>query len=248
MTTQTPRFDSLSALQQRDDLSSHLHRQLIGWVAFALPFVLLIIAGWRPTAGLQQRRLLDSISAYYYTGAVAAFVGSLVALAAFLATYRGFDNKPWRDRVAAIVAGGAAVGLAFFPTGAPDGLLPPSWWTTQTRTIHYISAVVLFGALIFFSLFLFPKSNATKGNLPTGKKVRNAIYISCGVVMLACMLWAGSAYFTQASIFWPETIALAFFALSWLTKGRADWTVGRTIHYGRHPGQLINDMSRVILG
>ncbi len=245
MTTQTPRFDSLSALQQRDDLSSHLHRQLIGWVAFALPFVLLIIAGWRPTAGLQQRRLLDSISAYYYTGAVAAFVGSLVALAAFLVTYRGYDNEHKRyDRIAAIVASGAAIGVAFFPTGAPDGLVPPSWWTDQTRMIHYISAVLLFGTLIFFSLFLFPKSKVKKGDsLPLDKSVRNVFYRVCGVGMLSCMFWAGSSYFTGTSIFWPEAIALWFFAGSWLVKGRADWTV---LHYGRHPRQLISDAWRAI--
>jgi len=73
MTTQTPVLGSLSALQERDDLSSHLHRQLIGWVALTLPFLLVIIAGWRPTAKLQRWDLLDSISAYYYTGALAAF-------------------------------------------------------------------------------------------------------------------------------------------------------------------------------
>jgi len=207
----------------------------------------VIIAGWRPTAKLQRWDLLDSISAYYYTGAVAAFVGSLVALAAFLVTYRGYKNEhKQRDRWTAIVASVAAVGLAFFPTTAPAGLPEPSWWTTQTRTIHYISAVVLFGALIYFSLFLFPKSKVKEGGLPTDKKVRNGMYRLCGVAMLACMFWAGSTYFTKASIFWPEAIALAFFALSWLTKGRADWTVGRTVHYGRHPGQFVDDLWKAV--
>jgi hypothetical protein len=219
-----------------------------------LPLMLWIIAGWRPTEGLPRWELLSSVSAYYYTGAVAAFVGTLVALAAFLVTYRGFDNAyNRRDRVAAIIASAAAIGVAFFPTSAPAGLPAPSWWTLQTRTIHYISAVVLFGAFIFFSLFLFPKSKVTQGErLPFGKRVRNFFYISCGVAMLVCMAWAGSAFFTGAPIFWPEALALIFFALSWLVKGHADWTLiaagRRTLHYGRHPGKLVKAVWRALRG
>jgi len=109
----------------------------------------------------------------------------------------------------------------------------------------------MFGAFIFFSIYLFPKSKTKEGEpVHLGKRVRNFFYISCGLVMLVCMLWAGSAYFTKAPIFWPETIALVFFAMSWLVKGRADWTlviVGKRVrHYGRHPGQLISLVRRII--
>lgn len=245
-----PARESLFIAKKDDDLSSHLHRQLIGGVGVILPFLLLIIAGWRPTEGLPRWEILDSISAYYYTGAVAALVGTLVALAAFLVTYRGYGNEyQERDRIAAIVASVAAIGVAFFPTTAPGDLPEPSWWTPQTRTIHYVSAVVLFSAFVFFCFFLFPKRK--KEPQPFDKKVRNAFYYSCGVVMLACMIWAGSSYFTGAPIFWPEAIALWCFALSWLVKGHIDWTLGalgsRTRYYGRHPGQLVGDVWRAIV-
>jgi hypothetical protein len=74
-----------------DDLSDHAHRQLIGYIGLVLPIILIIIAVDRD--GAEKWRELDSISAYYYTGAVAAFVGMLVALALFLFTYRGYRNK-----------------------------------------------------------------------------------------------------------------------------------------------------------
>jgi len=47
---------------------------------------------------------------------------------------------------------------------------------------------------------------------------------------------------THISIFWPETIALGFFAVSWLVKGRADWTLvatgQRVLRYGKGPGSI----------
>ena len=249
-----PAFEPLFATTEPDDLSSHMHRLFIGVLGLLLPFLLWIIAGWRPTAGLQPWEILSSVSAYYYTGAVAAFVGILVALAVFLFTYPGYGNEyKRRDQSAAIIAGTAAIGVAFFPTGAPSDLPVPSWWTPQTRTIHYTSAVVLFGAFIVFCLFLFPKSKVKKGeSLPLDKRVRNRIYRFCGLAMLVCMLWAGSALFTSAPIFWPEALALEFFAVSWLVKGRADWTAvnlgRRTLHYGSHPGQLVGEAWRAIRG
>lgn len=79
--------------QQPDDQSSNAHRQLIGLLGLMLPPLVYLIAGLRPTQGLPSWQLLSSISAYYYTGAVAAFVGILIALAVFLFTYSGYDNE-----------------------------------------------------------------------------------------------------------------------------------------------------------
>lgn len=247
-------LEPLFVMAEPDDLSSHAHRQFIGVSGLVLPVLLWLIAGTRPTAGLPRWELLGSVSAYYYSGAVAAFVGILVALGVFLFTYRGFNNEyRRRDRGAAVVAGTAAVLVAFFPTAAPQNLSEPSWWTPRTGTIHYISAVVLFCAFSFFSLFLFRKSKGGAGkSLPHGKRIRNRIYLSCGIAMVGCMLWAGIASFAGAPIFWPEALALEFFAVSWLVKGRADRTAvaaGRwTFYYGRHPGKLVGKVMAAVRG
>ena len=237
-----------------DDLSSYALRQLIGWMGVVLPALLWLIAGWRPTEGLHRWDLLGSVSAYYYTGAVSAFVGMLIALALIFFSYRGYNNKyRRRDRSAAIIAGAAAALVAVFPTGAPSNLPEPLWWTPLTGRIHIISAVVLFGAFIFFSLFQFPKSKVKRGEtIPREKRVRNWIYKFCGLAMVACMLWAGIALITDAPIFWPEALALEFFAVSWLVKGRAPFTAvaagRRALHYGRHPGQLVSEVQSAIRG
>ncbi len=232
-------LEPLFATAEPDDLSSHAHRQFIGILGLALPVILWLIAGVRPTKGLPQWKLLGAVSDYYYTGAVAAFVGTLVVLGVFLFTYRGYKNKyRRRDRVAAIVAGLAAILVALFPTSAPTGLSEPSWWIPRTGTIHHISAVVLFCAFSFFSLFLFPKSKpGAREPLPLDKKVRNWIYILCGIAIVGCMLWAWIMYSKVDPVFWPEALSLEFFAVSWLVKGRADKTaivaVRRALYYGR---------------
>lgn len=209
-------------VQQRpDDRSTHAHRQLIGAVGLALPVVLVVVAGTRAVEGTPRWQPLDSISAYYYSGATAVFVGLLVALALFLFTYRGYRNAyGWADRAAAITAGVAALGVALYPTSAPAGMQDPEWWRPATGAIHYLAAVVLFAMFAVFSLWLFRLG--APGEPPTiGKRRRNGVYLACGVVILVSLAWAGVAGLLGASIFLPESVALAAFAVSWLVKGHA---------------------------
>jgi len=75
-----------------DDLSGRLHRQLIGVLGLALPFMLWVIDGVRTYDAATRWRPQDSISPYYYTGAVDAFVGLLVALATVCAAASRASN------------------------------------------------------------------------------------------------------------------------------------------------------------
>ena len=191
--------------------------------AFLLPILHHLLERPRgsSTPGLPRWETLNSVSAYYYTGAVAAFVGVLFALALFLFTYRGYKNDR-ADRVAGAAGGLCALGVALFPTNPPYDISAASWWSSTTGTIHYVSAILLFVVFIVFSLWLFRKTKVREGEeLPYDKRWRNRIYLICGVVMVASVLWAGSSFFTGAAIFWPETIALSAFAVSWLVKGYA---------------------------
>ena len=75
------------------------------------------------------------------------------------------------------------------------------------------------------SIFLFTKS---RGKKTKEKKIRNRIYRSCGIIIMACMLLIG--YFGWFAgepdgnnkfkpVFWLEWIALLAFGISWLIKG-----------------------------
>ena len=200
-----------------DDLSGDAHRRLIGWIGLLLPAVLVVIAIERD--GLARWRSLESISAYYYTGAVAAFVGMLVALALFLFTYRGFDNDYHKaDRGVAITAGVAALAVAFFPTAAPADVPPLAWWTRTTGVIHHVAAIVLFAMFAVFALWLFRLRRDGKTET-TGW--RNKVYVACGATIVACIAWASYNGYAAREIFVPESIALVAFSFSWLVKGYA---------------------------
>ena len=219
-----------------DDLSDHSHRQLIGYIGLVLPVLLIFMVLNRD--GTAYWKSLDSISAYYYSGAVAAFVGMLVALSLFLFTYRGYENKNhWADRAAGITAAVAALGVALFPTAAPDGVPVLKWWTPEMGVIHYVCAIVLFAMFAVYALWLFRISPSGE-QVPPDKKLRNVVYLICGLAIVASIVWTGVAGVKGRPIFLPESIALVAFAISWLVKGYALTTLKNAIQRRvfRRPG------------
>jgi hypothetical protein len=212
-----------------DDQSGHQHRRLIGYIGLALPWLLILIVLWRDGPTIFSG--LESVSAYYYTGANALFVGMLFVLAIFLFSYEGYDNTlaKW-DRGFAKAAAVAALLVAFFPTEAPNGIEPLAWWRGWVGVVHFSAAVSLFLIFAVFCLWLFrateesaadPAKKAARRIAPPdeAKKWRNRFYALCGVVIVVCILWAGYSAANDGPIFWQEAIALTFFALSWLVKG-----------------------------
>jgi hypothetical protein len=213
--------------QRPDDLSGYRHRQVIGYLGLALPILLVQVERLRPNAP-SDRWIGDSISAYYWTGAVSLFVGLLAALSLFLLTYRGYANQYYiYDRGAAIIAGVAAALVALFPTMPPIGMMPP-WWGGWIGTTHMLAAITLFSMFAVFSLWLF-RNTAPGEQPPADKQRRNAIYVLCGIAIVASMLWAVVWSRSGRSVFWPESSALVFFALSWLVKGRALRSIKATV-------------------
>lgn len=214
------------ASYRHDDRSDYSQRQLIGYIGLVLPLILIILVLDRD--GPAKWRNLDSISAYYYTGAVTAFVGMLVALAVYLFSYKGFANEhQWADRGAGMTAAVAALGVALFPAAAPKDVTALTWWSPWMRVVHYSSAVLLFTMFAAFALWLF-RITPTGTQMKSDKQRRNRVYLICGIVIVASMLWAGIAGSRGSSIFVPESVALIAFAVSWLVKGRALTTIADT--------------------
>ena len=225
-----------AAAPSPDDLSNQRERILIGAIGLVLPIVLYLVAAWRPQFPDARWHVLPSISAYYYTGAVAAFVGLLVTLALFLFAYQGYANRWQRiDLIAARVAGAAAIAVAFFPTGKPDNYPVTVWWRHWMEYVHSTGAAVLFSSFAFFALYLFrrtgPNDNGSPDTRTPDKRRRHAIYLWSGIAILAGIAWAAITgilnYYNVGGrdnrpIFAPECVALFFFAVSWLTKGHVD--------------------------
>jgi hypothetical protein len=143
------------------------------------------------------------------------FMIILGSAALLLFSYKGYELV---DDIVCSIAGAFALGICLFPCGAnyggPVGLFSCFGMTaTTTSTIHNICAFAFFGLLSFNSLFLFTKSG---GEMTARKKKRNIIFRVCGVGMIASFLML---LLPIPNVIWiVETVALAFFGISWLTK------------------------------
>ena len=195
-----------------NELVSYLTlRRVVGALGVALP---VVVAVWG-FALLGSVSLQDSISDYYSLRTRDAFVGILFTVAWFLYTYRGYER---RDNIAGNLACLFALCVALFPNSG----------SSLDRVVHFTSAAALFVVLSYFSMALFTQSG---GVMTPRKKVRNKIYVTCGLVMLACIVligvysWflKGSAIAALKPVFWLELIALWAFGVSWFIKGETLW-------------------------
>jgi hypothetical protein len=156
---------------------------------------------------------------YYYDSCIVPFIIILGAAGILLICYNGYDKQ---DDIICTIAGILGLCICLFPCSdlRSSGELVGTFKLPVkiSGILHYISAVSFFGLLAYNSLFLFTK---TSGEITLEKKKRNLIFRICGIGMLASFtLLLVDAYIVTIPhvIWWVETIALAFFGISWLTK------------------------------
>jgi hypothetical protein len=206
-------------------LSYKALRKAVGYVAIALPLVLVVPYAVHHTPHVVQ----GSISAYYYTGLRNVLVGSLCAIAMFMLCTRGYDK---RDEIAGILSALCAIGIAFFPMD-PSTIKEKEACVIPPRfpQLHFLFAVSLFLILGYFCLKLFKQ---TSGNPTRQKLQRNRIYTACGWTIYAAM--ALQAMLMSVHWYKPTTmpkydsghhllicewICLWAFGYAWLIKGEA---------------------------
>lgn len=197
-------------------------RRAIGLIGMALPVVLIV--GVYAMSG----DLLSSISGYYYSDLRNVFVGSMTAVGVFLICYRGLD--PLEDTLS-WVAGGAAILVANFPTRPADH---PTNMQMIWGYVHLASAAVFFLTLAAFCLFLFPRNEKDPLPDPARKRVRNRVYVACGIIIVACLVLTvvfGMLLEDEMRplrpVLWLEAIAVFAFGVSWFIKGQTLWRDAR---------------------
>ena len=206
-------------------LSYYAMRRMVGFIALALPFALAagaILAALLLSGHLPHPLLQRSISDYYYTPMRDLYVGSLCAIAAFLACSRGYDVH---DEITGYLAGAVTLGVACCPPFNPRS----SYYTSQDFAfglIHTAFAALMYLMLAYICIFLFRKSSPEKP-FTRRKRDRNRIYTASGLIMVACMI--AMVGLTIRSIierrhpspwlFWCEALANCAFGIAWLTKG-----------------------------
>jgi hypothetical protein len=131
-----------------------------------------------------------------------------------LISYKGYEKI---DDILLTCSGIAGLGICLFPcsidtiTGRIGTFMIDS---EISDIIHTIFAIIFFVLLAYNSFFLFTKG---AGEMTKKKKIRNVIYRVCGIGMIAsfAILLLPDFYI---KVWLVETIALFFFAVSFLTK------------------------------
>jgi hypothetical protein len=213
-------FDSISR-------SYFLLRTLIGVLGLALPMLLLL---GDLALNADEFELRGSLSAYYHSGARDIFVSILAAVAILLVTYKITEMN--RDNLFSFIAGMAAVGVAFFPTGSPDGVQPTP---LQARVGDELTEALHYGFAACFILSLgllcydFAQRERKRPQARAGRHARfppmfwysfhlsAAIAIACAVAFIGATQALG--FFDDHSILIGEVVVTVAFGLSWLAKG-----------------------------
>lgn len=224
--------------QTRDELVlSYVRvRQALGILGIVFP-ILLVLGGL-----MAEHTIAPSVSDYYHTTMRDIFVGSLFAIGVFLISYKGYrkqSDERFSDDLVATVAGIAAFGVAIFPN---ESVIPDRAATLSQALIgfkfsalaHYASAMIFLGSLAYFCLVKFAR---------TAKLHRRRIYLTCGWFIVCGGILATVASFLKVAgppearafvienriVFWVEAMGIWAFGISWLTKGKAEFSAVRSL-------------------
>ncbi|MGV8846196.1 hypothetical protein [Tessaracoccus sp.] len=183
---------------------------------------------------LTNSTIRGSLSEYYYTPMRDLMVGTLITMAVFLWSYRGFsdrDDDMRADRRVGKIAGVAAAIIAFFPiTPRNDDRCTLFQCIIGPRTsdlIHAGGATVFFVCLVMFCLVLLPRSVVQS----PGAAGRVRLYRTSGwfivVALLVIVVWKFlpvEIIFSLGRfhpIFWLESLAIWSFSIAWMVRARA---------------------------
>lgn len=197
-------------------MSYMILRRVIGAIGLALP-VALVVGHWV----IDHDPLPPTLSDYYYSDMRDLMIGSMWALAVFMASYRGHERK---DDITGDITCVSAILMSLFPVALSSG-------ATETQQligyVHLTAAGIFFVSLAYFCLVLFRKGGASRERR---KVLRDRVYLTCGSVLVGCLV-ALIVFGIQGDdwpwieewklVFWIEAIGIWAFGWSWLVKGQA---------------------------
>ncbi len=200
-------------------------------IAFLGLFLPSSMLAWSLLTGASLR---GSLSEYYYTPVRDLMVGTLITMAVFLWSYRGFSDRDDHlrdDRIVGKIAAVAAAIIAFSPiTPRNDDrctLVQCVIGTRSAATLHSAGATAFFICLAIFCLLLLPRSAVRNGGMV--RRVR--IYRTSGCIIVAAIVFIGAWQFQTPDIvfavgkyrpvLWAETAAIVAFSTAWIVRGRA---------------------------
>lgn len=235
-------FDRPADLADRTDpavlyvRSYLLTRALVGGLGMLLPVALMVAE--TTLAGDVVAR--GSLSAYYHSPARDVFVGTLAVVGVLLVTYLAAQTDT-RDFWYSLVAGVAALGVAYVPTARP-GLSPgapscgvepaPSGCVavqqalgeTLAATIHFTAAAVFVLSLARLC-FVFARREQVHARQPGTARFLRA----CGWMILGAVGWILLGRVVDLTVagltalYVGEVVAVWAFGAAWIVKSRDLW-------------------------
>lgn len=206
-----------------------LMRVVIGLLGLALPVVLIVGDALFLDGKISAR---GSLSAYYHSGMRDVFVGVLVVAGLFLITYKIFRRS--LDNTLSMVAGIAAIVVAWFPTGIPSDVtamltpLQDRLGEEVVETIHFVAAAVFIALLAVISYF-FAVREGRRSQHRAGADARRSpafwrrFHLTAAALIVLAILFIGVTklfgVFDKHSLLIGETAAVWAFGASWLAKG-----------------------------
>lgn len=197
-------------------------RRLIGILGILLPFICVL--GGLLFSDLPIR---SSISSYYHTNMRDFFVGLLAGVSLFLITYKGYERI---DNIVTGIIGFTGLGVAIFPclNSLASKELVGIFQINPiiSNKIHLVCAFTFFFLLAINSIFIFTLTKSKNIPKTRNKKIRNYIYIGCGIIILLSLAilliraLVGVEVENDKTLLFLETIMLVAFGTSWLVKGK----------------------------
>ena len=191
-------------------------RNWAGFLGMILPWVSLAGAFLVQLTNLLCGKFWKDFSrsgTYYITPALSAILtaASLVRMC--------YDGYSMFDSLISVTAGIFGLLIVLFPCRCAVSTDIVGFFQVPVNlssAVHCTSATIFFCLLAFMILFLFTRSNGTKTKQ---KKMRNKIYLICGIGMLTAMVLMPLPVKFYAKTWWIEMISLSFFGFAWLVKG-----------------------------
>ena len=234
-------------------VSYYTLRKAIGWLGMLLPFILIAgnylinELNILNNSFFVKTKCFDpylahgsfkfSISHFYYSTVGELFTGTLSAVALFMFCYKGHPLRPREkglsDNALTNFTALFALGVVVFPTGSAYCItdnLRTFVSSNNTGYIHFTMATLFFVSLSVMCIVNFRR---TEDRVSFGKYKEHNTFLVCGIVMLTCIVLIAvySLFFENKfswldnlrPVFCLEAIALIFFGISWLKKGRTDF-------------------------
>ena len=198
-------------------------RVVIGVIGVLLPFV-LVVGNW---VVFGQSRILASLSAYYHSDMRNWFVGSLWAIGSGLLVYLA-ARRNLADSVISFVAGLLAVGVALFPTNAPDTV------ATIIAKLHVAFAALLFALLGVICFRFGNRDGKREDRSMRWRTTWWTVHRSCAIVIwiavVASVALAAVGSKNNHAVLVGETVAVLAFGFSWFLKGSEIFNILREEH------------------